>query len=107
MKIDDLTALDPSYPPKKYPKGYTTKAMTKYYKRGQRTFYMVSPGKVIRVINKLCVTEVTIATGDDGSKVMMSTGEFIANDALEGTEITREEFAEQFKIAASLIVLDP
>jgi len=101
MKIDDLTALDPSYPPKKYPKGYTTKASAKYYKRGQREYYEVRPDRVMRVKNKAYLSEVSIThTHDMALDFMMSA-------ALEGAEITREEFAKEFEVASRLIVLEP
>lgn len=76
----------------------------KYYKRGQREYYQVTPERVIRIVNKLVSSEITIAHTVD---TYHGTFDFISSDALEGTEITREEFAEQFKIAAKLIVLDP
>jgi len=83
--------------------------MTKYYKRGQREYYQVTPDKIIRIVNGAAASYIyiTVAHQKDTPEPIGTTYGMIACDALEGTEITREEFAEQFKIAANLIVLDP
>lgn len=75
--------------------------MTKYFKRGLREFYSVSPEKVMKLINKACKNEVTIYHGNE------MVLDWIREEALEGQEITREEFAEQFKVASRLIVMEP
>lgn len=69
----------------------------KYFKRGTREYYQVGPSNVIRIVNKASVSYVTIANIADG---------FIHVDALEGTEITKDEFKKQFDEAARLIVLE-
>lgn len=80
------------------------KAMTKYFKRGTREYYQVTPERVIRIVNKLVSSEITIAHTVD---TYHGTFDFISSDALEGTEITREEFAKEFEVASRLIVLEP
>ena len=82
------------------------KAMTKYYKRGQREFFQVTPERVIRIVNKLNRSEVSIIFNSD-SVLLKWSKDSAAGDALEGTEITREEFAKEFAIASKLIALDP
>ena len=75
--------------------------MTKYYKRGLREYYQISPVRVIRVINKMDYTQVIIHLHSPEFPSM------IVADAEEGQEITRDEFAEQFKVASRLIVMEP
>jgi hypothetical protein len=78
--------------------------MTKYFKRGLREFYSVSPEKVTKIENRKYGSYVTIMTRTEGSVV---NANFLETDALEGQEISREEFAEQFKVASRLIVMEP
>lgn len=74
------------------------KAMTKYFKRGTREYYQVTPDQILRIVNKLSVSYVTIIkTGNS----------LVRDDALEGMEISRDEFKEQFLVASRLIVLEP
>lgn len=66
---------------------------------------MVTPEKVIRVMNYESGTYLTMIErghSDFGRKMS-----FLETDALEGKEITRDEFAKEFEIASRLIVLDP
>lgn len=77
----------------------------KFYKRGVREFYMVSKNKVMRIVNGGYKSEVTILIGDDTCYKMVAS--MITEDALEGTEITREEFAKEFEVASRLIVMEP
>jgi molybdopterin-binding protein len=81
------------------------KVETKFYKRGVRTFYMIAKNKVMRIVNGGYKSEVTILTGDDTCYKMVAS--MITEDALEGTEITPEEFAKEFEVASRLIVLEP
>ena len=79
--------------------------MAKYFKRGQREYYQVTPERVIRIVNKLSISEVTICILDSiQGKTVIS---FLTSTAEEGKEITRNEFAEQFKTASNLLTLDP
>lgn len=67
---------------------------------------MVTPEKVIRIISKEHVCEVTIAHHHDS--YLLTTADMMAVDLdLQGQEITRDEFAKEFEIASRLIVLDP
>jgi hypothetical protein len=77
--------------------------MTKYFKRGTREYYQVTPERVIRLLNKEKVSYITIAVPGD----LISTMEMIASEAECGTEISRDEFKEQFLVASRLIVLEP
>ena len=70
--------------------------MTKYYKRGQREYYQVTPERVIRIVNKQYRSDVTI---------FFHAVATITEDALEGKEIERSEFEKEFKEASRLIVL--
>lgn len=70
--------------------------MTKYYRNGTRTYYQVKDDFVMQIINKATCSYVTVS--DRG---------FLLESALEGQEITREEFKAQFEIASRLIVLEP
>lgn len=76
----------------------------KYFKRGTREYYQVTPERVIKIVNKEFVSEVYIANGP-----IVGTGPmfFLTADAIEGTEISREEFAKEFEVASRLIVLEP
>lgn len=75
--------------------------MTKYFKRGTREYYQVTPERVIRIINKAYVSEVSITHANDWAL------DFMRSAAEEGAEITRDEFKEQFLVASRLIVLEP
>lgn len=77
------------------------KAMTKYFKRGAREYYQVTPERVVRIINKAYVSEISITHIHDRAL------EFMISTAQEGTEITKDEFKEQFLVASQLIVLEP
>lgn len=77
----------------------------KYFKRGTREYYQVTPERVIRLIVKAYRTEIIIQGGDDKMGDMSKS--FIMEAALEGTEISREEFAKEFEVASRLIVLEP
>lgn len=79
--------------------------MTKYFKRGTREYYMIAKTKVMRIVNGGYKSEVTILTGDDTCYKMVAS--MIIEDALEGTEISREQFAKEFLVASRLIVLEP
>jgi hypothetical protein len=81
----------------------------KYYKRGVREFFQVTPERVIRVINKMAGSYITIVHSNlvDDFQVNGASLQFLTEESLEGTEITREEFAKEFAIASKLIVLDP
>lgn len=68
----------------------------KFYKRGIREFYAVSDKRVIRIVNKEVANYITVAIPNH----------FIGHDALEGKEITRDEFKKQFEEASRLIVLE-
>lgn len=70
----------------------------KYYRRGQREYFMIAPEKVLRIVNKQYRSDVTI---------FFHVVSDVTEDALEGKEITREEFAKEFEIASRLIILDP
>lgn len=72
--------------------------MTKYYKRGQREFFQVTPERVIRIVNKQYRSDVTI---------FFHAVATVTEDAMEGVEISREEFAKEFEVASRLIVLEP
>lgn len=78
----------------------------KYFKRGTREFYQVTPERIIRIINKAYTSEVTIAHTENETPGRMIVS-FLIEDALEGTEITREEFSKEFEVASRLIVLEP
>jgi propanediol dehydratase small subunit len=78
---------------------------TKFYKRGKREFYMISKEKVMRVINKFTLSEVTIAHLNEEDGTFQCA--MLQSNAEEGTEITREEFAKEFEVASRLIVLEP
>lgn len=67
----------------------------KYYRNGTRTYYQVKGDHVIQIINKLTHSYVTAS--DAG---------FLIESALEGKEITRDEFKKQFEEASRLIVLE-
>lgn len=85
--------------------------MTKYYKRGLREFYSVGPEKVIRIISKEHVCEVTIANRYHSE--LLTTADMIISD-LEAEavnfnvpkEISRDEFKSKFEVASKLIVLE-
>jgi TRAP-type C4-dicarboxylate transport system substrate-binding protein len=81
---------------------------SKYFKRGQREYFQITKGVCIRIINKEHVSFITIAHANP-EKVPFAeiTKNFMEEDALEGTEITREEFAKEFEVASRLIVLEP
>lgn len=71
--------------------------MTKYYRNGTRTYYQVKDDDfVMQIINKATCSYVTVS--DRG---------FLLESALEGQEITREEFKNQFDEASKLIILEP
>lgn len=70
----------------------------KYFKRGTREYYMVSPEKVIRIVNKQYRSDVTI---------FFHAVATVTDDALEGKEIERSEFEKEFEVASRLIVLEP
>lgn len=76
----------------------------KYYKRGTREYYQVTPERVIRIVNYFAKNEITIASRESADSGIMV---FILNDAMEGIEISRDEFKKQFDEAAKLIVLEP
>lgn len=79
--------------------------MTKYFKRGTREYYQVTPERVIRIVNKYHQSEVTIY---DRFETDMLTGYIISKSAAEeGKDISREEFAKEFEVASRLIVLEP
>jgi hypothetical protein len=81
------------------------KSSIKFYRRGQREYYMVSPEKVIKIVNKEHQSEVTIY---ERFETHMLTGYIISKSAAEeGREIAREEFAKEFEVASRLIVLEP
>lgn len=70
----------------------------KYYKRGAREYYQVTPERVVRIVNKQYRSDVTI---------FFHAVANVTEDALEGTEIDRSEFEKEFLVASRLIVLDP
>lgn len=78
--------------------------MTKYFKRGTREYYQVTSERVIRLIVKAYRMEITIEGGDDKMGDMSKS--FMLEAALEGVEISKEEFKIHFSEAASLIVLE-
>ena len=59
---------------------------------------MVSPEKVIRIVNKQYRSDVTI---------FFHAVATVTDDALEGKEIERSEFEKEFEVASRLIVLEP
>lgn len=71
---------------------------TKYFKRGTREYYQVTPERVIRIINKQYRSDVTI---------FFHAVATVTEDALEGKEIERSEFEKEFKDATRLLVIDP
>lgn len=79
----------------------------KYYKRGQREYYQVTPERIIRIINKEVVNEVTIVQLKDYTKMPKQYLAMFMSDTDEAKEITRDEFKEQFLVASRLIVLEP
>jgi hypothetical protein len=83
--------------------------MTKYYKRGQREYYRVTPDKIVRIVNGAAASYIyiTVAHQEDTPEPIGTTYGMIVCDAYEGEEITREEFAKEFEIASRLIVLEP
>lgn len=72
--------------------------MARYFKRGTREYYQVTPERVVRIVNKQYRSDVTI---------FFHAVVTVTEDALEGIEITRDEFKEQFLVASRLIVLEP
>lgn len=65
---------------------------------------MVSPEKVMMIVNYFAKSEVTIASRESADSGIMV---FMLEDAMEGLEITREEFKNQFDEASKLIILEP
>lgn len=83
--------------------------MTKYYKRGQREYYQVTPERVIRIVNKYSCSYITIAHENKLGDYSLAgvTKDFLNEEALEGVEIQRSEFENEFEVASRLIVLEP
>lgn len=81
------------------------KAMTKYFRRGTREYYQVTPERCIMIINKFAKSEVVICEASDS--LSGESFKFMVKDAVEGKPITREEFAKEFLVASRLIVLEP
>jgi len=75
--------------------------MTKYFKRGLREYFMIGPGKGMKIVNKEFVSYITIAHDKSPGIVI-----FLMGDMEGAIEIPREEFAKEFGIASKLIVLD-
>jgi hypothetical protein len=80
--------------------------MTKYFKRGTREYYQVSPDRIIRIVNKEIMNEVTIVQLNDNSKMPKQYLAIFMSDTTEANEIQRDEFSVQFSIASKLLVLD-
>lgn len=82
---------------------------TKYYRRGIREYYQVAPDKIVRIVNGAAASYIyiTVAHPEDTPEPIGTTYGMIACDALEGTEITREQFTKEFDVASRLIVLEP
>lgn len=74
----------------------------KYYKRGVREYFQVTPERVIRIHQFESHTIITIWDELNGQRQ-----EFVHANVLEGVEISRDEFKEQFLVASRLIVLEP
>lgn len=84
----------------------------KYFKRGTREYYQVTPERVVRIISKEHVCEVTIAERYH-CKLLTTAEMIISNLESESVnfnvpkEITKEEFKEQFLVASKLITFEP
>lgn len=76
--------------------------MTKYFKRGTREYYQVTPERVIRLTKYESHTIITIWDELQGQRQ-----EFVHANVLEGVEISRKEFAKEFEVASRLIVMEP
>lgn len=79
--------------------------MTKYYRRGTREYYQVTPERVIKLINKQYRSEVTIILKHPDP--IMDQFPFEDDIAQGSVEIERSEFEKEFKEASRLIVLEP
>jgi len=73
----------------------------KFFRRGQREYFMIAPGIGMKIINKEFVSYITIAHDESPGLVI-----FLMGDIEEAKEITKDEFKKQFEEASRLIVLE-